>query len=85
MALNETIGPGTPQSSAVAPSGPVSEYAVGSYNTGTVVMEQLAPGGDWIPLDIADGAGVIDTPDTAVQYRFNSSSLKEDVHVYFGP
>ena len=85
MPIQQTIGPGTPTSSAANPAETISEYYVGQYQKGSIVIEQLAPGGEWRTIDVLMGAGALNTPDPAVQYRFHSQSLEEDVPVYFGP
>ena len=85
MPINETIGPGNPESSATVPGDTLSEVSVGKHDTGHIVLEQMVPGGAWEPVDVISRAGTLYTPDPAVQYRFKSSMLEGDTHVYFGP
>jgi hypothetical protein len=85
MSISESIGPGNPTSAVTTPTNTVSEVSVGVYNKGVISVEQMVPGGQWRPIDIISNSGVIETPDPAVSYRFNSVSLEGDIHVYFGP
>ena len=84
MAINETITDNG-VSSTFNPTGAVTDAVVEGNGKGHVFLECQVPGGEWVTIGDQVGAFSINTPDTAIGYRFRASNVEESVRVYLGP
>ena len=83
--INTVLSSGTPASSATSSTVSLSDVVIESDGEGTVWLEQRVPSGNWTKILSGPCAEAVYTPDTSIEYRFNSRSLEDNVRVFFGP
>ena len=82
--INEEISGSTP-SATTTPTTAVSDIVVEGSGKGSVFLECMVPGGNWVVVTNMTGAYSIDTADTSIEYRFRPAGVEIPVRVYMGP
>lgn len=83
---SETIT-GTGSSSIANATASVSEFLVQGDYKGYVYFQYRVATGDWHNITSGQGRfkGVVPSPDSSLEYRFNARSIVGNAVVYFGP
>jgi hypothetical protein len=84
LALNETIT-GNAVSSTYTPTSVITDVVVESNGRGSIYLECQVPSGQWIGVSSFIGAYKLNTPDSAILYRFRADDVQDNVRVYMGP
>jgi hypothetical protein len=81
--INALLAPLTESGSAV-PTATVTSVIIEENSTGTIWLQCMMAGGNWVNVTNKRGSYTIPTADYTITYRFQSLSISESTRVYFG-